>query len=173
MKRRVVLKQLAFLTTGSLFLPSVIIQGCSAPLKSSEDTSEIELLLACVAETIIPETDTLGAKELNVHLFVMKMIDDCYDVHVQERFMKGLAQLNELCKRRYGERFENSSSTERLALLADIQNGEGDKDAEYFLSLMKKLTIQGYLDSEYVMTNLIKYELVPARYNGYFPVKGS
>jgi hypothetical protein len=33
--------------------------------------------------------------------------------------------------------------------------------------------IQGFMNSKYVMTDLKQYELVPGRYNGYFPVKTS
>jgi hypothetical protein len=36
---------------------------------------------------------------------------------------------------------------------------------------MKQQTINGYMNSKYVMTNLVVWELIPGRYNGYFPVK--
>lgn len=174
MKRRLVLKQLVFFTAGSFFLPSVFAKNGVEPLKNFNINPELQVLLASVAETIIPETDTPGAKELNIHLFVMKMIDDCYEKVARNRFISGLAQINRLNETRYGKNFENSSASERLALLRDIQNKKIDnKDAFYFFSVMKKLTVQGYLNSEYVMINLIKYELIPARYNGYFPVKTS
>ncbi|HEY0177238.1 MAG TPA: hypothetical protein VGC08_12725, partial [Pedobacter sp.] len=42
-----------------------------------------------------------------------------------------------------------------------------------FYQIMKDRTIDGYLNSKYVMTSLIIYELVPGRYNGYFPVKSA
>jgi hypothetical protein len=37
--------------------------------------------------------------------------------------------------------------------------------------MAKALTINGYMTSKYVMTNITKYELVPGRYNGFAPVK--
>jgi hypothetical protein len=45
-----------------------------------------------------------------------------------------------------------------------------DKD---FVKLVKNITIQGYLNSEYVMTNLRIFEFVPGRYHGCVPVKKS
>jgi len=174
MKRRFVIKQLAFITAGSFLATSNILKGCAGATEKSGRLSELEKLLASVAETIIPKTDTPGADELNVHLFVMRMVNDCYDVEAQDRFVNGTVELNQLSRVRYGQNFENSSSKDRLALLTDIQDKEvEEQDVIYFVSLMKKLTLQGYLNSEYVMTNLIKYELVPGRYNGYFPVKAT
>lgn len=168
------LKQLVFLTAGSFFLPAVFSKSGIKPLKDLNIDPETQALLASVADTIIPETDTPGAKELNIHLFVMKMIDDCYEKEVQERFFNGLVQLDKLNETRYGKSFESSSVSERLALLTDIQNKKvEDKDVLFFFPLIKKLTLDGYLNSEYVMINLIKYELIPARYNGYFPVQTS
>jgi hypothetical protein len=37
---------------------------------------------------------------------------------------------------------------------------------------MRQRTIEGYLNSKYVMTNVIKYEFIPSRqYDGFYPVK--
>src|SRR5690606_39819013 len=129
-------------------------------------------LLDEIADTIIPETDTPGAKKLNVHLFVMKMMSDCYEKNILKRFLSGLSQIDEASIAKNGKTFLKSSTTERKALLASIQKKEAHHpDVLYFFPLMKTLTLQGYLNCEYVMTNLTKYELVPARFNGYFPVQ--
>lgn len=36
----------------------------------------------------------------------------------------------------------------------------------YFFKILKRRTVQGYLNSEYVMKNKLIYELVPGRYDG-------
>lgn len=46
-------------------------------------------LLADMAETIIPATDTPGAKALNVHQFIQKMIKDCYEPKAQQTLRTG------------------------------------------------------------------------------------
>jgi len=38
---------------------------------------------------------------------------------------------------------------------------------------MKSKTIEGYMSSKYVMTNLIVWELVPGRWNPYYAVKSA
>jgi Gluconate 2-dehydrogenase subunit 3 len=55
-----------------------------------------ETLLAELVETIIPTTHTLGAKGLDVHKFIQKMIADCYEKPAQESFEKNLLNIDPL-----------------------------------------------------------------------------
>jgi hypothetical protein len=43
---------------------------------------------------------------------------------------------------------------------------------DVFFNILKRRTIQGYKNSEYVMKNKLVYELVPGRYNGAFKIVG-
>ena len=45
------------------------------------------------------------------------------------------------------------------------------KDLQAFYSTVKGLTVFGYTESKFFMTKEIVYELVPGRYNAYYPVK--
>ena len=173
MKRRSAIKNMVLLTTGVTILPSFLTASEGATALTA--TRSREELLAEVADTIIPGTDTPGAKDLGVHIFVLRMINGCYDKNAQDRFMNGLTQLDEISKSRFNKPFISCPASQREQLLTEISNKNGYQgDVLYFFPLMKSLTLQGYLNSQYVMTNLVKYELVPARFNGYFPVsKGS
>ena len=133
-------------------------------------TEEDEKLLEMICETLVPETDSPGAKSLKLHLFVLKMVDDCYKAEDQQSFVKGLEEFDALAKEKLGKAFLTASVAERENLLKMIQQDEKKDEAiPKFYLIAKSKTIQGYLNSEYVMTNLVKYELVPGRYNGYFP----
>jgi hypothetical protein len=48
-------------------------------LKHLKIDADQENLVNNLAETILPKTDTPGAKDLGINLFVFKMIDDCFD----------------------------------------------------------------------------------------------
>lgn len=173
MKRRMVIKNIVLYTTGATIFPS-FLTGSERVSDAGElvIASYPEKVMAEVVDTIIPKTDTPGAKDLLVHAFVLRMINDCYDENAQNRFMKGLSQLDEICNARFNKLFINCTASQREQLLTDIANKKGYQgDVLYFFPLMKNLTLQGYLNSQYVMTNLVKYELIPARFNGYFPVK--
>lgn len=64
------------------------------------------------------------------------------------------------------------STAEKECLLEDIeQNQDLTDEKSVFYNIIKQRLIQGYLNSKYVMTNLLIYRLIPDRYNGYFPVE--
>ncbi|WP_442587321.1 gluconate 2-dehydrogenase subunit 3 family protein [Pedobacter sp. AW31-3R] len=174
MERRLVIKQVLIMAGGMVLLPSCLRQtGKSTILlkKISIDLDQ-ENLLAEIAETIIPATDTPGAKELKLHLFALKMLDDCYEVAEQDQFMEGLKEFSKLVRNRFSTSFEKLNPQQRLEVLSGINTStKTDSALTLFYRIWKEQTIKGYLNSKYVMTNLVIYELVPGRYNGYYPVK--
>jgi hypothetical protein len=176
MKRRLVIKQVLIMAGGLALLPSCLKEtGRSTILlkKISIDLDQ-ENLLAEIAETIIPKTDTPGARELKLHLFVLKMLDDCYEEKDQQQFIKGLGQLKDKVYDRYAKSFNKLSVIQRQDILTTLgKEKEVSPELFRFYQIMKDRTIDGYLNSKYVMTSLIIYELVPGRYNGYFPVKSA
>lgn len=124
-------------------------------------------LLANMAETIIPATDTPGAKALNVHQFVQKMVTDCYEPKAQETLRNGLDALDGMAQKSFNKSFNQGDTAQRTALLTQLEKDPAQKD---FYSLVKNLTIRGYMSSEYVMTNLTHYQFVPGHYYGCVPV---
>lgn len=173
MQRRTALKNLLLIAGGTALLPSCVQQDKKAfiPLNHLKISAAQESLLAEIAETLIPKTDTPGAKELGVHQFVLTMVDDCFEKEKQEHFIKGLEEVNELAQKHLNTSFIKASPQQRHQLLTRIDKKEFGGKASGFYSAMKKLTIQGFLKSKYVMSNLLVYELVPSRFNGSFPVK--
>ncbi|MGN0003759.1 MAG: gluconate 2-dehydrogenase subunit 3 family protein [Sphingobacterium composti] len=153
MKRRTAIKQL-FILAGGI----AIATSCTGDRKKSSialskvDFSKAdEDLLGELVESIIPETDSPGAKALNLHLFVMKMVDDCHSLEDQTVFVEGLKKAKSV---------KGKSPQEIQQYLSSL--GNEDK----FFSILKRRTIMGYQNSEYVMKNKIIYELVPGRYDG-------
>jgi hypothetical protein len=176
MERRFAIKQILIMAGGIALLPSCLKESgkSSIALHNLDVSLDQELLLADIAETIIPATDTPGARQLNLHLFVLKMLDDLYEKEDQKLFMKGLSDFSDSAQDKFGKSFQKLSVSQKQELLLAIEN---DKQAPpavaKFYEIMKGRTVGGYLNSKYVMTNLIKWELVPGRYNGYFPVKAA
>lgn len=153
MNRRTAIQQLFILAGGIMIASSCSSDKnkASIELTNIDVSAEEEELLGNVVEAIIPKSDSPGAKELNLHLFVLKMIDDCHGPEDQKRFLDGL----------------KATKSQKGKATSDIQGYLNNLPADdAFLSLVKKRTIQGYLNSEYVMKNKLIYELVPARYNG-------
>jgi hypothetical protein len=171
MERRVALKSMAAAMGAMVALPSWA-SGWSA--KTLTETGMLSVdqskTLATLVESIIPKTDTPGAGELGVDNFVQKMVKDCYDQKVQQNFSKGIEAIEAQSSKAFGTGFSDATKAQKLQVLEGIDKS-GDVDQKAFLGLVKNLTIQGYMSSEYVMTNLTHYEMVPARYHGCVPVK--
>jgi hypothetical protein len=172
MQRRSAVKNIALTIGASIVLPSWANAWNKDSFQNSHSkiSSFQENLLAEIVETIIPKTNTPGAKELNVQLFVPKMVMDCYDKKAQEVYIKGFDLVENNAKNSFSKSFLECDGTQRLEVLNKMSTSE-NKDEKNFVQLVKGLTIQGYLNSEYVMTNLRVYEYAPARYHGCVPVK--
>ncbi|WP_257667421.1 gluconate 2-dehydrogenase subunit 3 family protein [Parapedobacter tibetensis] len=168
--RRTALRNLLIIAGGAMVLPACYRQSGSATVALNNlDISEAdENLLAELVEALIPATDTPGGKELLLHLFVLKMVDDCHSPEDQQAFSAGLNAFAKWAPNELGSSFADADPAKKEALLQSVQDGNApDESIGKFYGITKRRAIQGYMNSEYVMTNLVKYELVPGRYDGY------
>ena len=179
-------RRLATRTTASILGSAAVLPACLnndkgkpiVQLKHLKLDAVQENLVANLAETILPKTDTPGAKDLGINLFVFKMIDDCFDKKAQEEFMSGLKEFGDAVEKKYGKSFNESTVAERSAFANQIEkeskdpkNKEKQGKSSGFYWTVKGQTVFGYTTSKYFMTKQIVYELVPGRYNAMFPVK--
>jgi hypothetical protein len=174
MQRRTAIKQLAFACGALLLIPSCMQDKSKAPflLKKISIDSDQEKLIAELAETIIPKTDTPGAKDVSAHLFALMMVDDCYKQEDQQKFIAGLEAFHVKSKKEFSKPFVNCTQDERERFLTDIDGKKsGDDNLDYFYATVKKLTIQGYTTSKYFLTKVQVYQLIPGHFSGCVPVK--
>ena len=173
MNRRVWIKEIMIVAGGLALLPACVQQDSKAAiqLKHLAISRDEEALSGAVVNAIIPATDTPGARDLQVHQFVLKMVDDCYVSRDQSTFVGGLKSFNALLKKNVGKTFQDIKVEKTPALFTDLTAATAsDKDVQYFLQITRKLTILGYAQSKFVLTNINKYELVPGRFHGCVPV---
>lgn len=176
MQRRTIIKQLAF-ATGALFLVPACMEDknkVSILLKKISIDAEQEKLLAELSETIIPKTGTSPAKDLSAHLFVLMMVDDCYNKEDQQKFIAGLKAFQVRSKSEYNKSFISFNQGERESYLNSIdEKKSGDDNLDYFYATVKKLTIQSYTTSKYFLTKVQVYQLIPGHFSGCVPVKNA
>jgi hypothetical protein len=174
MERRAAIKDIVLFAGSIIILPSCLRDSgrASIALKNIDISLEQEKLLAEIASVIIPRTDIPGAREVGSHLFVLKMLDDCYEKEQQQQFINGLNELENSSRKRFNTSFVNGNNIQKHKLLMQVENKEGfDPDVYTFNSIMKERTIEGFMTSEYVLKNVVKYEMIPSvKYNGYYPV---
>jgi len=177
MNRRLAVKHLTILAGAAALLPGCLSQGpdeapAAYPFRHLAMSARHEKLLADVCETLIPHTTTPGAKDLSLHLYVLKMLDECTPPKDQQTFLTGLGQLDAAATKQLGQSFEASPAAQRTAFLQrlDQQPTQFADELRAFYRGARQLAIDGYTGSKYFMTQQVVYELVPGRYDGYFPL---
>ena len=132
---------------------------------SVEVTPDQVKLLAWAADTIIPDTDTPGAKAAGVEQFIIRVLRDCYVRKEQADFYEGLAKLDAASRGAHGRGFAELDAAQRKELMK--QTARSDK--AFFLRL-RELTIAGYFTSEIGATKALAYLPVPGRFDADVPL---
>ncbi len=171
MQRRSALKNVALTLGGLVSLPAWATRWTPESIGHvSGLAAEQEAVLAEVVETIIPETSTPGAKSLKVHQYALRMIKDCYGESAQNTLKQGLVLADQTANQLYKKTFVAADAKQRLAVL-NAMSTSSDAAAKQFVSMIKGLTIQGYMNSEYVLVNMMDYNMAPGFYHGCVPLK--
>ncbi|MCB0534998.1 MAG: gluconate 2-dehydrogenase subunit 3 family protein [Lewinellaceae bacterium] len=133
-------------------------------------------LLNEIADTILPETDTPGAKAAKVGQFMAVIVSDCWEKDDQELFLAGLVALEERCKKTFGKPFLRCTPQQRHALLVELDEEQKeyyrnikDGDPPHYFRQMKDLTLWGYFTSEIGATQALRFVDIPGRYEGCIP----
>lgn len=171
MERRTAIKGIA-ISLGSLVSLPTWASGWHASTlgKTASFSIANDALLAELVDTIIPTTETLGAKGLGVHEFIQKMLADCFEKSAQNNFEKNISDIDPLSIKTFGKPFAEGDAPQRLSILQLLAQST-DKETVGFYRTLRGLTIQGYTSSEYYLTKFTDYEMAPARFYGCVPVK--
>ena len=175
MNRREALSSVAVLLGGTLIGAEAFLSGCK---NTSSDvvafTPDDIAFLNEVAETILPKTDTPGAKEAKVGDFMAVIVKDCYKPAEAKAFMEGMAALKfKDAKAKIGKSFMEASPKERHKLLVELdeeqkafQAKKKTEDLPHYFRMMKELTLWGFFTSEVGATKALRYVAVPGKYEG-------
>ncbi len=126
-----------------------------------------------VAETILPETKTPGAKAAQVGPFMALMVTDTYTERDQAIFRDGMRKLDEACKAMHHAAFLDATPPQRLALLEQLDREQkaymdaqhGDDTPAHYFRMMKELALLGYFTSEIGYTKAMRYAETPGRFD--------
>lgn len=178
--RREAIARLALVMGGALiggesWLRGEIIAGKIQP----NDFSAADItLLDEIGDTIIPATDTPGAKATAIGAFMVMMVNDCYDNAHHAAFKAGLAKIDAASHAKFGKDFLSATPAERTALLntldAEQKQHNAAKSANepaHYFRMMKQLTLLGYFTSEIGATQTLRFVEVPGSLDGNAPYK--
>ena len=178
LSRREAIARLGLVLGGTLIGGDVWLRGETLTGKTfvTDFTAADLALLDEIGETIIPATDTPGAKAAKIGAFMVMMVNDCYDDAHHATFKAGLPAVNAASRAKFGHDFIAATPAERTALLNELDAEQKmhqatkpkDAPAHYF-RMMRQLTIVGYFTSEVGATQALNFNEVPGRFDGNVP----
>ena len=204
MNRRELLKLIVAATGGAVIGGEFLLSGCNNPESNKtpvEFTEENIAFLDEVAETILPQTTTAGAKAAGVGRFMALLVNDCYTKDNQEVFHKGLTILDDECNKMHNVGFMKATPEQRKQLLisvdketkdyvkkqADAENQQKEKEKQgqekttddflkkimpnHYFQQLKQLAIFGYFTSEKGRKEGLRYTPVPGKFEAVIDYK--
>ena len=177
-RREAILRVSALLGGAALVGQTAMLAGCSRQ-KAPDNAAFTEHDLAFldeVAETILPETGTPGAKAAGVGPFIALMVTDTYTPREQQVFRDGMRTLDDESEEMHGASFMSATPAQRLALLEKLDAEQvrymktraDDAPAHYF-RMLKELALLGYFTSEIGCNQAMRYVETPGRYEPCVP----
>jgi hypothetical protein len=149
----------------------------AAPAGRSPFSKRDLAMLDEIAETILPRTDTPGAKDAAVGAFIARYSAACYEPAQLRSLQQGIGTLDAQMRTKAGVDFLHASPAQRQSLLIDIDlqarkhAKEPGQPVHHYFTLMKQLTLLGFFTSEPGSTRVLRYRPVPGKYKGIVPYK--
>lgn len=181
--RREALHHLTLLVGGAISAPvmGAILSGCRARPAPAAWTPEALTtdqvdLLGTIVDLIIPTTDTPGAKDAGVPVFIDKLLRDWVESEDRVRFQAGLAAVDEEMQETHGVAFREATPEQQNALLTRLdqeamQAREEGGAALPFFATLKEWTLVGYYTSEIGATQELQWLAAPGRYDADLPLE--
>lgn len=183
-RREAILRVSTMLGGVALVGHSAMLAGCtevsdgetkSTAANALFNQSEIALLDE-IADSILPETSTPGARAAGVGPFIALMVADAYYANDQQIFRLGLKDLQARCMAMHGAQFQEITPSQRLMLLQELdaeqyqymRTRDANAPAHYF-RMLKELSLLGYFTSEIGCTQARRYLETPARFDPCVP----
>ena len=146
-------------------------------------TAHQDALVTTIAEIIIPQTETPGAKAARVNQFIDVILTDWYDDQERSIFLNGLADVDARSRDLCGKDFVECPPRQQAQVLT-VLDEELTKvreavvpgtmrrrrrlkpEEKNFFYMMKQLTIVGYYTSEVGSDEELHYEIIPSSHAG-------
>lgn len=180
MDRREALSMVSLVCGGTIAGAAGFLSGCKENKPKSImgilDNSQ-QNILEELAETILPKTsNSPGAKDVEIGKFANRIVTDCYTENEQNELIDGLLKLDEISQLNYNDKFIKLSIVDKNELILKLesesktsnQTRQNEAPPHYY-SMMKQLSVWGYLSSEIVGTKVMRFVPIPGRFEGCIP----
>ena len=137
-----------------------------------------------IAEIIIPQTNTPGAKAARVNEFIDLMVTEWYDEEEKTTFLAGLADVDARTRDLYGKDFIQCAEKQQVELLQalddevaaarselDVRRWRNRPPERNFFFMIKQLTLVGYYTSQVGFEQQLHGEMIPSRHASCVPLE--
>ena len=178
MDRRKLIRHIAVLTGAAVVGAEFFLSGCHSADHSVSGAFSADdiLLFDDIAETILPQTDTPGAKSAEVGKFMANYSTDCYDPAQLKILRAGMDEINGSAENKYGNKFLRLDASQKQNLLTEIDaaakkyNNEGEQSKKdqppHYFTLMKQMVMLGFFTSKPGVTKVLRWIPVPGKHVG-------
>lgn len=139
-------------------------------------------MLDALAETIIPQTTTPGAREAGVGSFLALNVKNTLDTRSQNNFIDGMKDINQYCRRKFDKVFAECGPEQQYSAIHHTKESEFKLNGKYgkaqkkylgatFFETLKEFTVYGYCTSKVGAQQGLAYDYIPMAYKGCIPLK--
>jgi hypothetical protein len=188
MDRRKALQKTGLIAASAFTIPSLLslLQSCKTetrltwqPLFFDEEEAKF---IASLVDQLLPRTDTPGALDVKVDLFIDKMVARTFDSGGQQKFRSEILQFNKECNKNFGADFRALKDEQKKEVLREMESGSGKFNGEVwgtsvgkqkevgFYRSLKSMAIWAYFSSEEIGEGVLNYDPIPQEYLGCIPL---
>lgn len=188
MDRRNALRKTGLFAGATILMPTMLslFESCNtenrlewSPMFFSEDEAKT---ISSLVDTILPRTDTPGALDVKVDIFIDKVIAETYDQDGQEQMSFEISTFNEKCIDKFGRKFYNLKTDEKIEILKKEEKTSGKfsrgiwgtaigpQEEIGLYRAMKSTAIWAYMTSEEIGEKVLSYDPIPGAYESCKPL---
>ncbi len=165
MNRKEALSLITIMFGGTIAGGHAFLSGCSRSRPDTLLDEDDMAFLNEVGETILPETSASpGAKAADVGRFMNTIVTDFYTDEEAAEFRGGIFKINGISRNRHGNSFVRLAPEQRHAVLLELETEASDDPELHYYTMMKQLSIWGYLTSEVTVREAFNYHPNPGRF---------
>lgn len=161
----------AVIVAGVAFAPAwlSLVERDRTAAQTGALSAEQLALVAAIADRILPRTDTPGASDAGVPVFIDQLYAGFMTDAERQMLTTGLAGVQAASATAHRNSFSALTAVQQDELLRGIARAE-EGQAQGFFRLFRSATILGYFTSEIVGKTVLHYDPVPGRYDGCLPM---
>ena len=188
MDRRAALKKTAVVAGSAALVPSLfsILQSCQQQPRLGWEPIFLSVnqagLISTLVDALLPRTETPGALDMKVDLFIDVVFARLFDKKAQDAMIAEMDRFDELSVEKLGSKFTELNTADREEYLKQKEaesgkfNGKvwgtavGDQKPVGFYRTIKSLALWGYFSSEEIGKNVLSYDPIPGEFLGCIPL---